>query len=190
MFIHLLEEYGVRLELMEIARLLHVLEVPLLWDGKTSEEVTASTNLQKISFKFSEVQKNSWESFGNDYGYQLSHDWDFYEEKFLGEIKKMPIINQNDIERRLKIASSILEEDLLNRRERLKFTPSRTQSRIVMFELIRSCFACGGVTDFKKNFLQSISVYYDIEDESFNELLSQAAKLDKELKRSINLVLE
>lgn len=191
MFAHLLEE-PVRFELLQIARLLYSLEVPLLWDGKTSGEITGSTNLKNISFKFSEAQKNSWDRFYNDYRNNSNYvdkilfDKKRLDEKFLNEIKEIPIIYQNDIERRLQIALNILKKDVLKKMKNINLT----QSRIVMFELIRSCFNCGGVTDFKRNLLQFVSIYYGIEGESFNELLTQAAKLDKELKRSINLVLE
>lgn len=64
------------------------------------------------------------------------------------------------------------------------------QSRIVLFEIMRTSLNYGGLTDSKKSLLQDLSIAYDIDDESFDELLTQAIALQKELKRAINLILE
>lgn len=62
-----------------------------------------------------------------------------------------------------------------------------THLRIVLFEAMR---LSGVLTDSKRNLLQVASVAYGIDGESFNELLAQALALHKEIKRSVNLVLE
>lgn len=62
-----------------------------------------------------------------------------------------------------------------------------THLRIVLFEAMR---LSGVLTDSKRNLLQVASVAYGIDGESFNELLAQALALHKEMKRSVNLVLE
>lgn len=58
MFIHLLPD-DKKSELLDLARLSLIFENPLLWDGKTEEELTGETNLSNISIPISEPQKKT-----------------------------------------------------------------------------------------------------------------------------------
>jgi hypothetical protein len=118
-----------------------------------------------------------------------------------------------DKDERLKLATIVLQENLCEIAEKQKrvndvmtsiygeaiaarhknqniksFSPKN--SRIVLFEAMRLSLHVGGLNDSKKKLLQVVSALYDIDEESFNELLAQAIALNKEIKRSINLVLE
>ena len=76
--------------------------------------------------------------------------------------------------------------DIFSKSEKTSFNES-THLRIILFEAMR---LSGVLTDSKRNLLQVASVAYGIDGESFNELLAQALALHKEMKRSVNLVLE
>ncbi|UUC92734.1 hypothetical protein [Comamonas sp. C11] len=207
-------------ELLKIIRLLQTFEAPLLWDGKTEEEITGNTDLSDISFKISDSLKEMWVNAVGIYG----DDQDFNEkdstgviEKLLDEICGLRITRQNDNEERLKVATAILQKIISHELDKIapgRLSPqgawpfptsnggiteeissepinsSRAEekkSRIVLFEAMR---LSGVLTDSKRNLLQVASVAYGIDGESFNELLAQALALHKEIKRSVNLVLE
>lgn len=238
--------------LLSFVRLLTSFDKPLLWDGKTAEQITSSTNLDVISFYFTESQQNSWKRLHSSYevceeelevflkligsisspsslligsfsspsslstnvavaamlGFTnktskrisslplksvLSDTLDsavelYIDGELINAIKKSPILKQNDLSIRGEIAVGILNNILTKYPSELK--PDTTQSRILMFEIIRSCFNSGDITEQQKKLLHIISVNYKIEGEAFNELLAQAIALAKELKNSINLVLE
>lgn len=197
-------------ELLKIVRLLQTFEAPLLWGGKTEEEITGNTDLSDISFKISDSLKELWVNAVRIYG----DDKDLSEkdsteiiDKLLNEICGLRITRQSDKEERIKIATAILHGLINNSPEldaqnawpfpTIKSPVSEKsensliflsrQSRIILFEAMR---LSGVLTDAKRNLLQIASVAYGIDGESFNELLAQALALHKEIKRSVNLVLE
>lgn len=208
-------------ELLKIVRLLQTFDAPLLWGGKTEEEITGNTDLSDISFKISDSIKELWVNAVRIYG----DDKDLNEkdstgviDKLLGEICGLRITRQNDNDERLKVATAILQKIISHEIDKIaptsRLSPqgawpfptsnggiteeissepinsSRAEekkSRIVLFEAMR---LSGVLTDSKRNLLQVASVAYGIDGESFNELLAQALALHKEMKRSVNLVLE
>lgn len=197
-------------ELLKIVRLLQTFEAPLLWGGKTEEEITGNTDLSDISFKISDSLKELWVNAVRIYG----DDKDLSEkdsteiiDKLLNEICGLRITRQSDKEERIKIATAILHGLINNSPEldaqnawpfpTIKSPVSEKsensliflsrQSRIILFEAMR---LSGVLTDAKRNLLQIASVAYGIDGESFNELLAQALALHKEIKRSVNLVFE
>lgn len=100
-------------ELLKIVRLLQTFEAPLLWGGKTEEEITGNTDLSDISFKISDSLKELWVNAVRIYG----DDKDLNEkdstgviDKLLDEICGLRITRQNDKDERLKIATAILSE--------------------------------------------------------------------------------
>ncbi|MBL5980449.1 hypothetical protein JAO85_24600 [Comamonas sp. NyZ500] len=209
-------------ELLKIVRLLQTFDAPLLWGGKTEEEITGNTDLSDISFKISDSIKELWVNAVRIYG----DDKDLNEkdstgviDKLLDEIRGLRITRQNDKDERLKIATDLLSEaingqgavskivgpalaiasmgiseiiatgfseDISSKSEKTSAC-TKTHLRIVLFEAMR---LSGVLTDSKRNLLQVASVAYGIDGESFNELLAQALALHKEMKRSVNLVLE
>lgn len=222
MFSYLLHDSR-KLELLRISRLLHVFELPLLWDGKTEFELTGNTDLNNVEFELSETQKMSWKNIVQ--AYYLSTDVDAESYKFtmvdddlLTVIKAMPLISQNNKEKRLIAAQEVLKENILNKsnniffqlfskssevkdeedvdseqakyKEKKEKLKNLQQSRIVIFELMRTNLNYGEITDSKRNLLQILSMIYRIDGESFYELYAQANALQKEIKRSINLIME
>lgn len=199
-------------ELLKIVRLLQTFDAPLLWGGKTKEEITGNTDLSDISFKISDSIKELWVNAVRIYG----DDKDLNEkdstgviDELLDEICGLRITRQNDSEERLNAATDILQKIISDKLDKLApsvawlfptgitekipsepINNSRAEeknSRIVLFEAMR---LSGVLTDSKRNLLQVASVAYGIDGESFNELLAQALALHKEMKRSVNLVLE
>lgn len=201
-------------ELLKIVRLLQIFDAPLLWDGKTEEEITGNTNLSEISFYISDFLKELWVNTARIYGDEddlSENDFTGIIDKLLNEIRALRITRQNNEDERLKVAAAVLHE-IIN--DASQFDPSASwpfptssdcaaekkssettknsrleekYSRIVLFEAMR---LSGILTESKRNLLQVASVAYGIDGESFNELLAQALALHKEMKRSVNLVLE
>lgn len=225
-------------ELLKIIRLLQIFEAPLLWGGKTEEEITGNTDLSDISLKISDPLKELWKNAAHIYG----DDKDLSEkdstgiiDKLLNEIRELRITRQNDKDERLKIATTLLSgtingqltvsekssivldessfgniaslgvisaglvggrisrgifegipKNMLQKSEKASACTT-THLRIILFEAMR---LSGVLTDSKRNLLHIVSIAYGIDGESFNELLAQALALHKEIKRSINLVLE
>ena len=200
-----------KLELLKIIRLLQIFDAPILWGGKMEDEITGDTNLSDISFQISDYLKELWENVVNIYGadqYQIiENSINALEKELLENISTLRINKQNNQDERLKIATTFLHtainKDNINKKAVWPFSTSNNdisekslsntdsniqrKSRIILFEAIR---LSGNLTDAKRNLLQVVSLMYKIDGESFNELLSQALVLHKEMKRSVNLVLE
>jgi hypothetical protein len=214
MFAHSLP-YEKKRELLKIVRLLQVFEAPLLWGGKTEDELTGTTNLGDIKFNISDALKPVWENAARVYGDEKDlNDADSTGiiKELLDRIRVLRIALQNDKDERLHVATSVLKTQILGSSEtendgglgeRLsrifeeKFSQKRESetlpsehSRKVLFEAMRLSFHGSALTDARRSLLQIVSMAYGIDGESFNELLAQAIALNKEIKRSINLVLE
>lgn len=99
-----------------MARLILIFENPLLWDGKTEDELTGETNLSNISIHISELQKKNWRALA-----QLCSgdaEWNGIDDLFIEKIKSLRLTRQNDPEERLKIALEILHKPMVKRRSR------------------------------------------------------------------------
>ena len=224
MFAHSLPKAQKR-DLLKIVRLLQVFEAPLLWEGKTADELTGNTNLGDIKFNISDALGQVWENATRLYGDKNDLDdpdstgfvkgWlnDLDDpdstgivEGLLDRIRELRITLQNDMAERQTIATAVLKEQILEKSknsldgllgrsffsaiEENKENILPKDARIVLFEAMRLSFHGSGPTDPKRELLQIVSMAYGIDGESFNELFAQAIALNKEIKRSINLVLE
>ena len=210
MFAHSLP-YTRKRELLKIVRLLQVFEAPLLWGGKTENELTGTTDLADIKFNISEALAQTWENAARIYGDEKDlkdADTTGIVKGLLDRIRDLRITLQNDIAERQTVATAILKEQILEKSKNplhsvlanhllgrsssaaIEENILPKDSRIVLFEAMRLSLHGSGPTDHKRALLQIVSMAYDIDGESFNELLSQAIALNKEIKRSINLVLE
>lgn len=186
MFASLIEE-SKKKELLTIARLINIFDLPLLWDGKSEKERNGECDLRRIAFNVSENHKINWSNFIKEYE-KNSFLNSYMEDELLAEISKLKLNSQNNVEKRFEIAEKILKEEII--KDRHNNSKEMQQSRIILFEVMRSIFMISGLTDLKRRLLQIISIAYKIDGEDFNELLAQATSLHKEMKRTINLVLE
>jgi hypothetical protein len=214
MFAHSLP-YTRKRELLKVVRLLQVFEAPLLWGGKTETELTGTTDIGDIKFMISDSLSQVWENAASIYGDEndlIKSDTTGVIDELLSLIRNLRIALQNDKGERLKIATAYLEKQIFESPQQEKRTVTSflgksvatyvanntkkdpldqpANKRIVLFEAMRLSFHGSALSDSKTVLLKIISIAYDIDDESFNELLAQAIALNKEMKRSINLVLE
>jgi hypothetical protein len=203
MFAHSLP-YERKRELLKIVRLLQVFEAPLLWGGNGD-----------IKFNISDALRPAWENAARVYGDEKDLNDDDSTgiiKGLLDRIRALRITLQNDKDERLHVATAVLKAQILGISENEndgglgeklsrifeeKFSQRRKSetllsehSRKVLFEAMRLSFHGSALTDARRSLLQIISIVYGIGGESFNELLTQAIALNKEMKRSINLVLE
>lgn len=108
-------------ELLKIVRLLQTFDAPLLWGGKTEEEITGNTDLSDISFKISDSIKELWVNAVRIYGiekYLNEKDSTGVIEKLLDEICGLRITRQNDKDERLKIAKALLSDIINSEKEK------------------------------------------------------------------------
>lgn len=203
-----------------MARLILIFENPLLWDGKTEEELTGETNLSNISIHISESQKKTWRAFA-----QLcsgNAERNEIDDLLIEKIKPLRLTRQNDPAERLKIALEILHNSTVKRVRHsisgigsifsahgaswsFPTAPAQTNSttheedvamkkrdlpRIMLFELAKFSLENGGISEPQKQLLLSFCQHHDIEEHYFGDFLKQAQIIHQETQKTINLILE
>ena len=110
MLTHLLSDEKKQL-LLKTARLLFILEIPVLWDGKNENYLTGNTDIKNISFDFTGKQGNSLQILAHACG--KNHDASEFREvdsDFIEKIRFLPLKNQNKSLDRMEISKEILHE--------------------------------------------------------------------------------
>lgn len=117
--------------LVQLAKLLALSDKPLLWDGKTSDEFTSSTDLDAMSIREGEQEREliadmevsagitGWQTFGFSSSSEV-HD------RLVEVLKSYPVIKVEKPEIRAQAASTVLMELLKGKVFELPATPKET----------------------------------------------------------------
>lgn len=187
---------------LNLAVLLSIADKPLLWDGKTIDEVTSRTDMKKVSFVKGEAESKhliDWfqearigsfpEAFGDIFG-------DIFNEKrrcaaeveklLLDQLDNIPLHkNTEDSVERVNAVSAVLHR-LLNEGS----ATTRYAIRIMLYELMLMALASGGISSIEYRFLEIFKQHYKVDDCDFNEILERAETMYREFQKTIALVLE
>ena len=214
-FAHLLSKDR-KIQLLNIARLLLIIETPVLWDGKNEDELTGDVDLGKITFDLDEAQNISFQALVQACDIDYSADMDGF---LLNGIKALRLTRQNNTADRLIVGKEVIHalkdgKKIPNNGSAAWGFPSSARGasafpfptgnilagknikketdnfRIVLFEAIRFVIGNGELSESRGSLLQYIAEVEGVENEYFDDLLKQALAVQKEISKTINLILE
>lgn len=178
--------------LMDLARLLALSDKPLLWDGKTSDEFTSSTNLNALSIQEGEVERELIADLEQSAGlaqrdlhiFPLFHSVDV-RERLVEALKAYPIPKVEKPETRVQAATTVLKELLKDKQFELPTAP-----KVILFELLLVALRDGNISGIEWALLKEYQRHHQLEDFIFDDLLERAETLNQEVSKTISIILE
>lgn len=179
--------------LLDLANLLALSDNPLLWDGKRKDEITSETDLNRLS-----IQKEEQESAliaelmleGKEFkelsGIALMlcmHN--SIESRLIEKIKTFPLQKVEEPETRVQAATFILRELLEDKTFELPSVP-----KLMLFELILLALRDGTISGIEWALLKEFQRHHQLEDFIFDDLLERAETMNREVSKTISIILE
>lgn len=198
--------------LLDLAKLLALADKPLLWDGKTSDEFTSSTDLSALSIQEGEKEREmiteleqsitrpslsssmfgsastSSSMFGRSspaafmFGGKPSDD---VAAQLIEALKKYPVSKAEKPETRVQAATTVLKELLKDKKFELPTAP-----KVILFELLLVALRDGTITSVEWAILKEFQLHHQLEDFIFDDLLERAETLNQEVSKTISIILE
>lgn len=215
MLLHLLSDQAQE-TFLEIAWIFCIADNELLYDGKTQEEITGTTDLSKISVQVPESEEAILRNFMRECKSTSDNIGKYIQKELIEKIKQIKPTAQNDPVERLKAAKALLQEKIdkapkgtwpfatTNASEasaRITSSwlfgeqPKRQTSivaspKVMLFELILLCLVDGSITGIEQQLLQKFSQLVHVEDFVFDDLLECAENMNRETLKTIAIILE
>lgn len=178
--------------LIDLAKLLALSDKPLLWDGKTAAEVNAGTNLDALSIQEGEHEREliaEMEQLAGINQQSSSFVWPGrrtdVQSSLLEAVKAFPITQADRPESRAQAAKTVLKELLKNKKCDQPSIP-----KVMLFELILVSLRGGCISSIEWALLKEFQQHHKLEDFIFDDLLERAEVLNKEVNKTISIVLE
>lgn len=181
--------------LLELSKLLALADKPLLWDGKTSDEFTSSTDLSALSIQEGEKERELIaeleqsinpptlsSSFSSGFGFVSSTD---VGSRLIEVLKTFPITKAEKPEIRVQAATTVLKELLKDKKFELPTAP-----KVILFELLLVALRDGTITSVEWALLKEFQLHHQLEDFIFDDLLERAETLNQEVSKTISIILE
>ena len=206
MFIRLLNETDKEL-FAKVAYLLSLADNPLLWNGKTKEEVSANADFSKLEVQKDEAEMALLKEWGVDVGrYQQEQVYDALLEK----LKDVPLSSADNEAVRITHACFLLEELLSERQEvyghsltsmmrgaarQIIKNESGTVSspaipKIMLYHLMLMALSDGHITGVEEALLMLFSEHYKIPDFIYEEIQERAEAAHGEVQKTLAIILE
>lgn len=192
MLIKLLSDTDKR-HLLDLAKLLSIADKPLLWDGKSADELTSGTNLDALTIQegeqecelIAELEKSVGGSsaqlaFGNVFG--RARD---VKARLIEALKTYPVPKAEKPETRVQAATSVLKELLKSKTFELPTAP-----KVILFELLLVSLRDGHISSIEWALLKEFQQHHRLEDFIFDDLLERAETLNQEVSKTISIILE
>lgn len=177
---------------LKLAELLSIADKPLLWDGKTKDEITPRTDMQKVSFIKGEAESQLLTDWAQEGGIGIERTFNHLfstkeiEKLLLDQLANIPLNKntENSVER-FNAVSAVLQQ-------LLKGSPATTRhaNRIMLYELMLMALAEGNISSIEYRFLEVMKQHYLVDDCDFDEILERAKTTYREVQKTIALVLE
>lgn len=195
MLIKLLSDEDKKL-LLELAKLLAVSDKPLLWDGKPSDELTSSTNLDALSIQEGELERELIADLEVSAGVNQSglDSFEFLSEfssssgvheRLIEVLKAYPITKVEKPESRVEAATTVLKELLEGKAFELPTAP-----KVILFELLLVALRDGHISSIEWALLKEYQLHHQLDDFIFDDLLERAEALNQEVSKTIAIILE
>lgn len=190
MLIRLLPEQEKNL-LINIAELLAFSDNPVLWDGKTYEELTADSDLSNLSIQVNEKENELIEELKHSAG--ATERWArsaFYrdasiESRLVKNLKTLSIHKLQDDMARAGAAKMVLAELLENQEDFRPETP-----KIMLFEMFLVALRDGSISAIEQQLLLEFKELCKLPDFIYDDIKERAEVLNNEVSKTISLVLE
>jgi len=182
-----------REHLIELATLLALSDKPLLWDGKTSDELTSSTNLDELTIQEGEQECELIAELEHSAGITRlgsSHLSAYFsppevKASLLEALKVLPIKKAERPEFRAQASTAVLKELLKDK----KFVQPSVP-KVMLFELLLVALRDGNISSIEWALLKEFQQHHKLEDFIFDDLLERAEALNQEISKAISIVLE
>lgn len=208
MFLRLLSRED-NLHLLKLAKLMALADKPLLWDGRKIEELTSDTDLDKLTIQKGEqectlIDEMKYEArlnhgdgfsdiFGDIFGdtfidknskssISQKHSVDI---SLIQKIKSLPIRQAEESSARLGVALEVLRELLEGEVSELPHVP-----KLMLFELILIGLRSGEFSNMEFALLKEFQHHHQLDDFTFDDLLERAEAMNREVTKTISIILE
>lgn len=192
MFIKLLPE-DKKILLLNLARLMALADKPLLWAGKTKDELTADSDLSALSIQHGEAENELITELEQSisspaitlFGVFPNSDKNKIENLLIDKLKAIPLSKIDAPEQRVQSALAVIKALLENNE---KSAPA--EGKIMLLQLILISLRDGHISSIEWALLKEIQLRYQLPDFIFSDLLERAEALNSELSKTLSLVLE
>ncbi len=216
MLLHLLSDQAQKI-FLEIAWVFCISDNELLWDGKTQDEITGTTDLSNMSIQVSESEEAILSSFMRECNSASDRIGKEVQKEFIEKIKLIKLSAQSDPSERLKAAKALLEEKIDGApKGTWSFsTTSKTDAavltswgfpspsvkaerktsiaaypKVMLFEVMLLCLADGKISGVEQELLQEFSQLVHVESFVFDDLLECAKSMNHETLKTLAIILE
>lgn len=180
--------------LLELCKLLALSDNPILWGGKTYDELTSDSDFKELSIQVDELENEMIAELEASLGDEIpfvslmscfSGNRTEVQRKLIEKLQTYPISKVERVESRTEAASMVLSELLAD------YATERPEiPKIMLYELILVAFKDGTISDVEMSFLKTFQKYFQLEDFMFDELMERAIALNNELSKTLAIVLE
>jgi len=192
MFIKLLPE-DKKILLLNLARLMALSDKPLLWAGKTKDELTADSDLSALSIQHGEAENELITELEQSISGPAIALFDIFpnsdknkiENLLIEKLKAIPLSKIDAPEQRVQSALAVIKVLLENNE---KSAPA--EGKIMLLQLILISLRDGHISSIEWALLKEIQLRYQLPDFIFSDLLERAEALNSELSKTLSLVLE
>lgn len=178
--------------LVELAKLLALSDNPLLWDGKTKNELTSDSNLNNLTIQtdaletelLNEMEQYSTGSSGGFIsGFKLSSMTAEY--LLIDKLKTYPLAVIDTPDTRFQAATAVLKMLLADKKIEDPLTP-----KVIIFQLFLVALRDGQISNIEWMLLKEIQIYFKVPDFIFKDLLDRVEALNNEMSKTLALILE
>lgn len=196
-----------RHHLVDLAKLMALADKPLLWDGQTPEEFTVNTNLNNLSIKEGEsdremitelersagdrqslsgiVSSSMFSNMFSSSGSSTDASFMHVESRLIDVLKSFPLIKIKRPEGRVQAAAVVLKELLKAKQFELPATP-----KVILFELMLIALRDGNISNIEWALLKEFQQHHQLDDFIFDDLLERAETLNREVNKTVSIILE
>lgn len=177
--------------LVELARLLALSDNPLLWDGKTKDELRSDSDLNNLTIQKDALETELLEEieqhasgfptaavFGGLFSISA-------EKKLIEKLKTYPLSIIDAPETRIQAATSVLKNLLEHQTMENITTP-----KVIIFQLFLVALRDGHISSVEWMLLKEIQFAFKVTDFIFKDLLEHAESLNNEMSKLLALILE
>lgn len=185
MFIRLLNDADKEL-FAKVAYLLSLADNPLLWNGKTREEVSANDDFSRLGIQKDEAEMALLKEWGIDVeAYRNERVYD----TLLARLKNTPFSRVEDEASRGANAAFVLEA-LLSEEQKQRGFASPAIPKVMLYHLMLMALSDGHITLVEEALLQLFSEHAQIPDFIYEEIQERAEAAHKEIQKTLAIILE
>ncbi|WP_028238268.1 hypothetical protein [Stutzerimonas azotifigens] len=198
---------------LDLADLLTMADKPLLWEGKTSDELTSDTDLDALTVQENEQDRVLMEELEKSAGMRRgggnlasasslpemmrqrrrltasveggSRSYIHIMNRLVDTLKTYPFIKMEKPEIRVQAAITVLAGLLEEKKYDLISTP-----RAILFELLLVALRDGQITSTESVLLKEFQRHHQLDDFIYDDLLERAEVLNQEISKTISIILE